>query len=123
MMTTKYIPAGWRILIEVIEKETEELKAMKSAKNSGIAIPDEIYQKKAYSSQAGSEKARVIAIGDYCWKVRFETAPWCKVGDEILFVQYAGRTFKHDDFPDLPEGQYRIINDEDVIAVVTKSEK
>lgn len=114
-MKETYIPVGWKILIETIEKETEDLKAAKRARDSGFIIPD--FDKLQSRAQLGASRGKVVAIGDFCWKVRFETTPWCEVGDIVEYVQYAGRVPSND-----PSGKLRFITDEDLIAVVKQEE-
>lgn len=115
-MTTKYIPLGWRILVEVEPYQNEELALYERVKKeSNIIIDDKKIKDLRERAQSGSEIGIVKAIGEYAWRLQFETDPWFKVGDKILFVQYAGREFKHKDYPDK---SFRIINDQDPIALV-----
>jgi len=100
---TRRIPKvrGWRILLKPVEpdKKTE----------SGIILPDEIRDREKTASVCGF----VMGLGPLCYtdKERFGE-PWCKEGDFVLTAAYQGIRFAIDD------EEFRIINDDQVIAVV-----
>lgn len=54
----------------------------------------------------------VVSIGEHAW--HDEPSPRCKVGDRILFRQYAGQILADVEGPD----KYRVINDKDVYGVL-----
>ena len=112
-------PCGWRILVEVIKPETPKtVKELKKFKDSGFYIPEEtekFMETETNRHVGGSERGKVVAMGEYCFKAHFVTKPWCKIGDTILFMQYAGRQLKDKENPDRV---LRIINDEDVLCTV-----
>lgn len=45
--------------------------------------------------------------------------PWAKVGDKVSYAKYAGKWITD---PDDPEGDYLMLNDEDVVAIIRKSD-
>ena len=110
-MTVKVV--GHRVLIKVFDiSEADE--TFKSAKASGIYIPD--------SDQLGREQGAVdrgivVQLGDTAFK-DFSEAPWCAVGDEIIFSRYAGKKITDPYTKEV----FTCINDEDVLIVITNKE-
>ena len=49
-------------------------------------------------------------------KARFPEGPWCKEKDWVLFAKYAGSRIKIDG------GELRLLNDDEVLAVVEDPE-
>jgi len=92
-------PIGDRILVEAIEE--------KELKKGGIVIPDTAKEKPMES--------QVVALGtgrtdDNGMKVPFEM----KKGDRVLVTKYGGTEIK------LEGKEYKILNSEDVLAVLDK---
>jgi len=56
----------------------------------------------------------VVAIGPTAWKAFDDGKPWCKVGDRVSYAKYGGFVIED---PESKE-HFRLLNDEDVIAVV-----
>lgn len=100
---------GYRVLVKPkeIERKTK----------SGIIITVAGTQEDKLE-QAGQQFGTVIGIGDSCWKGDHFDEPWCKVGDTILFSKHAGR-FVYD-YTEDDETAYMIMNDVDVLAVVSE---
>ena len=72
---------------------------------------------------AGQQFGTVIAVGHTCWTNadgEAKVEPWCKVGDRILYARHAGR-FVYDPFDRSKE--FMVMNDTDVIAVITENEE
>lgn len=105
---------GPRVVIKVDEIPDEEIT------EGGIVIVDT----KKQVRRAAVETGTVVSVGDACWRQFYwsdeDFTPWCKVGDRITFIRYAGRRVE-----DPVSGEdYAVINDEDVISVVqTKEER
>jgi co-chaperonin GroES (HSP10) len=117
-------PKGNRVLIE--PDKLEETTA------GGIVLPEIVKAKHEMSVNYGT----VIALGDDCfthtvktkerlidgqWKVveRERTgysSPFARVGDRVAFAMYAGKNIDGEDGV-----EYRLINDEDITACVTKN--
>jgi chaperonin GroES len=95
------LPAGHRLLV----KPDEEVESLGSGL---IQIPESI--KERY--HLVQTKGKLIAVGPTAWEA-FGTTQWAKVGDTVMFAKYAGLVVKG-----LDGKQYRILNDEDLIAVV-----
>ncbi len=57
-------------------------------------------------------------MGTECYapKELFPPGPWCKKGDWIIFCRYAGSRFG------IEGGEVRILNDDEIIAVVKDPE-
>jgi chaperonin GroES len=96
-MTLNIRPLGDRILVEAI--------AEKEVKKGGIVIPDIAKEKPM--------ECRVVALGtgktdDNGKKVPFEM----KKGDRLLVAKYGGTEIN------LERKEYRILNSEDVLAVL-----
>lgn len=112
------------------QQETEEEKAAKAKQMPQpkgytllCAIPEveETYESgliKADSTKHADELTTmvlfVVAMGDlaYADESRFPTGPWCGAGDFILTRPYAGVRVK------IHGREFRIINDDNVLAVV-----
>ena len=89
----KLKPLGNRVVVSPLtEEETTK---------SGIILPDTVDKEK-------KAEGKVLAIGDG-EKI---TKLGLKVGDKVLFGKYAGEEVKVD------EKEYKILSDEDVLAVI-----
>ena len=77
---------------------------------SGILLTDETIQE----SQLTTNICKVLKVGPdaYKDKEKFPNGPYCKVDDWIIITRYAGSRIKIDG------GELRIINDDEVLAVV-----
>lgn len=95
---------GHRVLVQPeIEKQT----------SSGIIIAlDE------HKERAAAMYGTVVDVGESAWK-DFKTDPWCTVGERVIFAKYAGRTVED---PDHPDTKFIILNDEDILAVISNKE-
>ena len=105
------IPAGYRILVrpDVLENETE----------SGLILArDERLER------ARQQRGEVLAVGDIAFKAfgyKQSGERWVEPGDRILFVEYSGATVVDkcvDDEGHIHETEYRLLNDEDVMAKI-----
>ena len=91
----KLKPLGNRLVVEPLtEEETTK---------SGIILPDTIDKEK-------KAEGKVLAIGD---GEKIQKLGLVE-GDTVLFGKYAGEEVK------VGETEYKILSDEDVLAVVTK---
>lgn len=100
------IPTGFRILIAL---------AKVSDKVGSLYIPD---SRKA-DEDVASILGVVVSMGPDCYmdESRFSGGPYCKPGDTIMMAAYTGRRIK------IGDREYRLINDDSVIAVVAKPEE
>jgi len=103
---------GHRLLIEI-----EEIK--NALKTQRIAIPDDILERENNRGKQGCEVGKVVEIGPDAFVRKGASEPYCLPDDHILFVQYAGQAYTHPETKKL----YRIINEEDVLAVVGTTER
>lgn len=103
------LPVGYRILVkqDLVEDKT----------TSGIIISSKEQNDK---EQAGHNRGVVMAVGDGAYADK-ESA-WCKVGDRVMFPNYAGKKFKASELQgrfDKDDLQFwHIMNDEDVLGVI-----
>ena len=97
-------PTGYYILVMA-------LTIPETVGEAGIIVIDSSREAQAVSSPQGI----VLELGPEAYQAegKFESGPWCKRGDRVLFQKYAGRTFR------LANGQLLfLLNDDDIIAVV-----
>ncbi len=111
-MSRKIRPCGHRLLVKLRELD-EEQKATEKKTSSGIIY--EFKEKETINrEQLAVMEARVVELGFSAYKDMHEGKAWCKEGDLVIINRYSG--INRDD---IEEGEvYRIINDEDVIAVI-----
>lgn len=88
-------PLGNRVLVKQLEQE--EVTA------SGIVLPDTVDKEK-------KAQGEVIALGDGEKVTKLNL----KVGDVVLFGKYSGDEVEYE------KEEYKILNHEDVLAVVNK---
>jgi len=93
-------PVGWRVLIK-----PQEVKEMSEG---GIILTTEVSKNR---EQMGNTTGIVISMGDDCYAD--EPAPWCKVGDKVIFAKYAGLLYRGKDGK-----QYRMVNDKDITGTL-----
>lgn len=99
-------PTGYRILVAV---------AKTSDKIGSVLIPD---QRKS-DEDVASVLGKVIELGPdaYSDAERFPNGPYCAPRDVVFMASYSGRRFKIND------REYRLINDDTVMAVALKPEE
>lgn len=76
--------------------------------SGGIFRPDTTVEHEKYHVVMGTIKA----IGDYAWQGFFDSKPWAKVGDRVVYAKYGGMIVEDNKI------QYRLLNDEDIMAIV-----
>src|SRR5689334_15880829 len=98
-------PAGYRVIVkpDSVEEVTE----------SGLIVAWENKDRE----QAGAYYGELSAVGPSAWKAYDDGTPWASAGDRVCFSRYAGRYI---DDPDDPDTKYILLNDEDILAVITK---
>lgn len=97
-------PVGHRVLVLPLETERKT--------KTGIVLMD----KTAMMEEMAQTQGTIIAIGETCWDD--QPSPWAKVGDLVMFGKYAGVVYVGND-----DVKYRVLNDKDVVAVITKKEE
>jgi co-chaperonin GroES (HSP10) len=104
-------PTGHRILVKQEDyDETDDV--FKSARKAGI----EIVKDRGTRYQESVDKGVILAIGPTAWK-DFGGVNWANVGDTIVFAKHAGKRVED---PADKETHYVVLNDEDVVAVITE---
>lgn len=92
-------PAGYRILVKPDEINTKT--------DWGLQIvTDEKLERAAIM------KGTVVAVGEFAY--RDDPGPWVKVGDRIIYSQYAGKFIKDP----VEDETFVVMNDEDVVALI-----
>jgi len=95
------VPAGWRILMKLVEPEGAV---------GSIILPDATIEAQKYATMVGL----VVSVGQLAFSGdRFSGAlGWAVPGDFIMIAKFGGKRFKVDG------EEYRIINDDEIIAVL-----
>jgi len=95
-------PAGWRIVLFPLK--------LKGKTKGGVILTDETVEE----SQITTNICKVLKTGSLCYKdkKRYPDGPWCKEGDWVIITRYAGSRVKIDG------GELRIINEDEILAVV-----
>ena len=95
-------PTGFRIVLFPLRLEGKT--------KGGIHLTDETISE----SQITTNICKVLKIGPSAYKdkERYPDGPWCKEGDWVLITRYAGSRIRIDG------GELRIINDDEILAVV-----
>lgn len=104
---------GPRVLVKQ-DKLEDVNPAFKRAKEAGLAIPD---GREVKLEQRALDRGVVVRIGPLAWKDWDDGAPWCCVGERVLYARHAGKVVKESEESD---DEYVILNDEDIIAVITE---
>ena len=95
-------PTGYRLTLFPLKLESKT--------KSGIILTDDTVQE----SQLTTNICKVLKIGPEAYKDKdkFPSGPWCKVDDWVLITRYAGSRIRIDG------GELRIINDDEILAVI-----
>ena len=110
------LPYGARVLIQI--------RAVKEKVTSaGIVIPEETKETEKWNTQVG----KVIEIGPLAFRHRDSMNPWpegswCKVGDYVRVPKWGGDRWEvkvPDEDPNEDPALFMIINDHEVIALIT----
>ena len=99
-------PTGWRMLVLPYKGQGKT--------KGGVILTDKHVEEQGYATVT----ALVLKMGPACYndEKRFPDGPWCKKGDWIIFGRYAGSRFG------IEGGEVRILNDDEIIAVVKDPE-
>ena len=99
-------PTGWRMLVLPYKGQAKT--------KGGIYLTDKHMEERGYQTVTGL----VLKMGPDAYKdeKRFPNGPWCKKNDWIIFGRYAGSRFG------IEGGEVRILNDDEIIAVVKDPE-
>ena len=108
-----YHPVSFRLKIRLPRIKKDDV--FKSAQESGIIFETKTLEKEAGFTQRAVMEGQVMELGERAFKAYDDGKAWCKVGDAVLICTAAG-IIRDDEL----DGDYiiRIINDEDVQAVV-----
>ena len=95
-------PTGFRIVLFPL--------LLKKKTKAGLHLTDETIEQ----SQIATNICKVLKVGPdaYKDKERFPNGAWCKKNDWVLITRYAGARIRIDG------GELRIINDDEVLAVI-----
>jgi co-chaperonin GroES (HSP10) len=107
--------------IDVVGNYQETIPNELKAKGFEIKVGGKLEEQR---HNAAADQGIVVGLGEMCWKdieLGYGTPdwkPWCKVGDKVSFVKYAGRDWFH---PETNQ-RYLLINDVDVLLVEDEGE-
>ena len=95
-------PSGWRMVLYPLK--------LQGKTKGGVLLTDDTVTE----SQVTTNICKVLKMGPECYKdkEKFPSGSWCKEGDWVLITRYAGSRIRIDG------GELRIINDEEILAVV-----
>ena len=93
-------PVGWRVLIKPQE--------VREVSEGGIILTTEVTKDR---EQMGNTTGVVVAMGSQCYAD--EPAPWCAIGDKVIFAKYACLLYLGKD-----GFKYRMINDKDITGTL-----
>jgi len=99
-------PSGWRLLVLPFTP--------KEKTSGGIIIAQESLDKARIATNCGY----VLKMGPLAYrdKEKFETGPWCKKGDWVIFARYAGSRLP------IEGGEIRLLNDDEVLGTIKDPE-
>ena len=99
-------PSGWRILILPFTPP--------DTTKGGIILSQETLDRGRISTNVGY----VLKLGPLAYKdkEKFETGPWCKEKDWVIFARYAGSRLP------IEGGEVRLLNDDEVLGTVKDPE-
>ena len=99
-------PSGWRLLVLPFTP--------KDKTKGGILIAQESLDRLRIATNCGY----VLKIGPLAYKDKdkFESGPWCKKGDWVIFARYAGSRLP------IEGGEVRILNDDEVLGTIKDPE-
>ena len=99
-------PSGWRMLVLPFTP--------KEKSKGGIIFSQESLDKARMVTNCGY----VVKMGPLCYKDKdkFETGPWCKTGDWVIFARYAGSRLP------IEGGEVRLLNDDEVLGTIKDPE-
>jgi co-chaperonin GroES (HSP10) len=116
---------GHRILLKLPEV-TEQLQDPVSEDLKKLGFQVYVEKELEGRHKAASQFGKVVAVGPLAWQdpaLGFGSPnwePWCKEGDTIIFARYSGKFIEDPTFRGEKEGEFYIINDVDVQAVVVE---
>ena len=95
-------PSGWRMVLFPLK--------LQGKTKGGVLLTDDTVTE----SQVTTNICKVLKMGPECYKdkEKFPSGPWCKEDDWVLITRYAGSRIRIDG------GELRIINDDEILAVV-----
>ena len=100
------VPSGWRLLVLPFSPR-EKTKG-------GILIAQESLDKLRIATNCGY----VLKMGPLAYhdQEKFQTGPWCKIGDWVIFARYAGSRLP------IEGGEVRILNDDEILGTIKDPE-
>lgn len=101
----KITPVGHRVLVKLSPVEEEEKS------EGGIIIASGAPRD---ARRRATQEATVVKLGANAFKDFSDGEPWCSVGDLVLIAKYSGEDREDKETGDI----FRIINDEDIFAIV-----
>ena len=104
---------GPRVLVKPDVEKVDPV--YEAARRAGLEVRktnDEIREEQAVTL------GTVLQIGNGCWQAPVgDGTPWCGVGDYVIYAKHAGRFVEN---PDVKDELFLLLNDEDILGVVSK---
>lgn len=99
-------PSGWRLLVLPFTP--------KEKTKGGLIIAQESLDRLRIAVNCGY----VLKVGPLAYKDKdkFESGPWCKKGEWVIFARYAGSRLP------IEGGEVRILNDDEVLGTISDPE-
>jgi chaperonin GroES len=94
-------PAGHRVIVKPDPLEEKS--------KGGIVIAYGEDKKRVEQAQ---HTGVIVSVGPNAWKAFDDGVPWAAVGDRVYFAKYGGFLIEQDG------EQYRLLNDEDITAII-----
>jgi len=108
------------LILRDIPEDTDAVLTKREVARLGLELPksyDEELKNKALRENASMDKGFVIDIGPSAFS-DYGIDPPVKIGDYITYAKFGGK-----DVVDPDDGKtYTVINDEDLVAIITKKE-
>lgn len=111
----KIEPAGHRVIVKPDPLEAldeKEMRRYESLKASGFEIADPRDKKR---KEGAIHVGTLVAVGKTAWRAYDDGEPWAEVGDRVYFAKYGGFLIEEDGV------QYRLLNDEDITAIIREA--
>ena len=99
-------PAGHRILVKP--------DPIRDRTSGGLFVPEQARDRQMVEQIFGT----IVDVGPNAWKAFDDGRPWAVIGDRVAFAKYGGFVIQDPDTNEV----YRLLNDEDVAAVLSKEE-
>lgn len=111
-MTINVKPAGHRVIVLPDKLDDVNAKYLgETLKSIGLEIVHEGDKKRHENAIV---TGTLVAIGATAWKAYDDGEPWAELGDRVYFSRHGGNLIEDP----VTKEKYRLLNDEDIYAVI-----